>query len=97
MKWHHKFASGESTEVGWIDLGDCTPKDAEVLAKEECAERAREYHWSEHYRGIDYEIVEFPPLEVLEALAKKYRAQTEAANRRAEELRKMIEDFRGKG
>lgn len=93
MKWHHKFAYGAEKEEHWVDLGACkSMEDAKRNAKEECMELAREYEWSEHYRGIDYEIVELPPVEVLEKLEKKYLVQSEGFKRRAAELRRLIEE-----
>jgi hypothetical protein len=69
MKWHHKWAHG-SKEWEWKDL-DCSPEDAQTCAQEAVETLAEEYNWSDKYRGIDYEIVEFPPPEIVIAYIQK--------------------------
>lgn len=95
MKWHHTFAWGDEKEIHWTDLGDGTPETLKEAAKEECSERVREYEWSDKYRGIDYEIVEYPPVEVLEKMIKGHRAHAKRLVERADELAAIVTRLRG--
>jgi hypothetical protein len=62
IKYTHTFASGEVTWE-WADIGSDTSKEA---VEDFLTELQREYDWSEHYRGVDYEIIELPPREILQ-------------------------------
>lgn len=76
MKWHHTFAWGHEKEEHWRELpGVKTKEEAKGAAKEECEELMREYEWSDKYRGIDYEIVDLPPADVLRRFVKNATAQ----------------------
>ena len=87
MKWHHKFAYGDEKEEHWRDLGPCkTMEEAASLAEEECAEMSREYEWSDKYRGIAYEIVKAPPVEVLRGLVEAADRLSRQWARRKQEL-----------
>ena len=80
MKWHHKFADGPSSPE-WIYLGGSGPVCE--IAKETGRELSEEYCWSEHYRGVAYDLVETPPVDVV-------RAQLARAERALEHQRKRV-------
>lgn len=65
MKWRHKWSSGSYDDWSWFDLGPVTSYEAQSLAGEACLEFANEFDYSEHYRGVEFEIAETPPVEVL--------------------------------
>ena len=70
MKWYHQFAEGErNPKWSWHDLGNIDKATAvDYVKKEICPELRDEYSWSEHYRGIHFELVDVPPPEVLKDL-----------------------------
>jgi hypothetical protein len=65
LKYKHKHAWGIDKEWSWRELGG-SAKDAEADAKEVLHELSEEHNWSDKYRGIDYEIVEYPPVIIIE-------------------------------
>ena len=67
LKYHHKFADGPGEEE-WTYIGYTTADGA----KEIVLELEQEYEWSEHYRGIDYDVVAAPPTDILEKEIKRY-------------------------
>lgn len=61
LKYRHKFTSGTNKDWEWKDIGD----SSEDFIKDEISDLSEEYNWSEHYRGVEHEVHEYPPLEVL--------------------------------
>lgn len=90
MRYRHKFSSGISKIWSWRDLGDVDPGKAKEYAKDECAELSEEYHYSEHYRGIDYEIVDLPPADVVKNLATEAEDKSRRWAERAAQLRGLL-------
>jgi len=88
MRCRHKFSNGPA-EWQWDDLGKC--KDPNAEAEELRAENVTEYQWSEHYRGIEYELVEQPPLDVLQKLAAAAAANAGRWAARAAELDALVD------
>ena len=71
VKWHHKFSYGSDSEIFWNDLGSFkTREEAEEAAESWCLEIRDEFNWSEHYRGVDYELHELPPVDILQKKLK---------------------------
>ena len=63
LKWHHKFSSGHQ-HWQWNLIDD---DETEKSVRENVlAELADEYNHSEHYRGIDFEIIDHAPQWVVE-------------------------------
>ena len=90
MRYRHKFAYGTGKEWSWRDLGDVTPDKAKVYAEDECAEICEEYNHSDKYRGVDYEIVDLPPPEVIQRLANEAKDKSRRWAERAAHLRGLL-------
>jgi hypothetical protein len=74
LRYKHKFASGEGIDDWeYFDLGD--GKYNEESLKDMLNEIQNEYNWSEHYRGVDSEIVKSPPKEVLQLKLNEARGR----------------------
>ena len=89
MKWHHTFAEGSDGDE-WYDLGDCTLEKAKIEAKEVCIELRTIFEYSDHYRGIEYEIVELPPPDVLERIIKENEDRISRLMARVIKLKKLL-------
>lgn len=63
LKWHHKFSSGNQYWQWKLVADDVTEESAR---EEILPELADQYSHSEHYRGIDFEVVDHAPRWVLE-------------------------------
>jgi hypothetical protein len=71
LKWHHKFSSGHQSWQWKLIADDVTEKSAR---EEILPELADEYNHSEHYRGIDFEIVDYAPPWVVDMKIKAIEA-----------------------
>lgn len=58
LKYRHKFADGPG-DWEWLNIHNDNDIEGTV------AYLKHEWNWSDHYRGIDFEIHEIPTLEVL--------------------------------
>lgn len=83
VKWRHKFSYGEDSEFSYMELSDRTSEEG---IKDEIIELATEYEWSEHYRGIDYEVINHPPVDIIEKYIRK-------AKREVKGLKQQIADW----
>lgn len=87
MKYRYEFSSGPKP-WRWLFLSE-VPVDSACadsrLIESYLLELALEYSWSEHYRGITWELVEDPPLEAMrEALVDaEHRLRTAIAHARS--------------
>jgi len=89
LKYKHKHASGIDKEWSWRDLC-CSAKDAKAEAEEALEELAKEYDWSDKYRGMDYEIVEYPPTAIIKEEILSTRRQVRYLQHRVIELKAML-------
>ena len=89
MKWHHNFSHGPG-EVKWLELGGADNKAVLEDAEERVLELAEEYHWSDKYRGIDYELVEMPPPAVIESHLQRAEYQVRHYQTRVLELQELL-------
>lgn len=80
LKWHHKFSSGHH---GWSWMVVSDDATEESVTEEILPSLAREYDDGEHYRGIDFEIVDNAPEWVI------FEKIGEAAEREAAALREQ--------
>jgi hypothetical protein len=100
-KYRHKFASGaEAWE--WMYLGEDHPhlgespmepiKEAweEFIKEEQVPVWQQGYEWSDKYRGVEFEIVETAPYDVIEKHLKQCEAVIRANTNRANELRALL-------
>lgn len=81
LKYKHKFAYGSDKEWSWVII--------EYDLESSLEELSEEFNWSEHYRGMDYEVVEIPPLEVLEKEIKSAEKTVENYQRRVVLLKEI--------
>lgn len=88
VKYRHKFSSGESKHWEWSIITQNnnafkTDKAAEVWVKEHlCPEWVEEYNYSEHYRGIDFEVTQSPPVNVIESKLQEAKDCAASWNKR---------------
>lgn len=67
LRYRHTFSYGSDDDWKWRELGDAdSPEQLKSLVDDELSELATKYDWSEHYRGVEYEVAELPPRVVLE-------------------------------
>lgn len=95
IKYRHKWSSGVDKEWEWKDLG---PIPARADLKQVEREAAREinesaYQDSEHYRGIDCELVDIPPRGVIEAHLKEARDSARRWAARARGLAALLKSI----
>jgi hypothetical protein len=70
LKFRHKWAYGlNHWEWRFLDVNPVNINDSWV--KETVAELNDQYAYSDKYRGLDYEVVEFPSVEVVEEHIKQ--------------------------
>lgn len=81
LKWHHKFSSGHHA-WSWMLVGDDATEES--VTEEILPRLAREYEDGEHYRGIDFEIVDSAPEWVIR------NKMGEASNREADAHRDFV-------
>lgn len=65
----HKWSHGFDKEWEYHTI-ICDQNSINTWIKEEIIEMAKQYDYSEHYRGIDYELVDVPPVEILDEKLK---------------------------
>jgi len=70
LKYRHTY-SYEAAEWNWEYLGYGTTSDFKQTAKNKAFDKASDYNWSEHYRGIESELVFDVPRKVVENEIKK--------------------------
>ena len=73
MKYRHKWNHGIAEDFEWKELtrrDDCTLKEAEDLAQSFISENfcGELYDWYGAWRGVEHEIISYPPKEVVEKL-----------------------------
>jgi hypothetical protein len=102
-KWKHKFANGGG-ELEWMYLGEdhqylgespMEPlKEAwEKFIKEEQVPIWKEvYEWSDKYRGVEFEIVDTAPRDVIEKKLKHCEDLIRSNTARANEFRAMLKE-----
>lgn len=87
MKYRHKWSSGTDREWTWIDIWNNTSKD---MLEDILHELSEKYDYSEHYRGIDYELAEYPPVQVIEREIQNLKEQIKSYESRIDHLKNMI-------
>lgn len=92
-KWRHKFSSGAEAWT-WLYLGAGSKEAWEkTIRNEHCPEWEREYDWSEHYRGIDFEIVDAAPREVITRKLEECERRIKNDTQRAQEFRAQLKEM----
>jgi len=95
VKWRHGYSSGPG-EWKWENVGGDKDTDEEMRSYvqnelvplwEESGEQ-----WSEHYRGVKFELVKVAPKEVIEAKIKVCRTLIEGAARNLAYYEKMLKE-----
>lgn len=73
LKYRHKFAYGPESYIwmdisGLVEVGE-SKEDLKKSNLEDCVlgDIKSEYEWSDKYRGIDYELFDAPPIEVIKS------------------------------
>lgn len=91
MKWRHKFNHGPGVwEYRYLGKF-ISKKDKKENLKEICDDLSLEFQFSEGYRGIDYELVDKPPKEVLQ---EKLKETNEKINQ-LQLMKRMLEQALG--
>jgi hypothetical protein len=94
MRYRHKWSASVDSTWQWADLGKTT--DPKATARSVAMEITMEKDHSEHYRGIDYEIVVLPPREVLVRMADEEKMRARRHEKRAAKLMMMAKKARAK-
>jgi hypothetical protein len=68
LKYRHTFSYGPG-DWEWRYLGKEAPRLVDL--EEDLHELRESYNWSEHYRGVDHEVVDKAPTEVVEKMLKE--------------------------
>jgi len=69
MNYWMKHRRGTSASAGhweWVLLGSSTEEDAKSDAEEIAAEINNSYYWSEHHRGVTWEVTTAAPKHIVE-------------------------------
>lgn len=93
VKYRHKFSSGCQNNWEWTLVGNGKSKKAvEKFVKDElCPTWAEKYDYSEHYRGIDFEVTEAPPPDVIEQSLKEAKEKVAHWTDMVQTYEKMLE------
>lgn len=62
LKYNHKWAWGDSKDFDYIRYNG-KDDDESICEFIQDFELCKEHNWSDKYRGIDYELVDKPPVE----------------------------------
>ena len=101
-KWKHVFSDKCNAKDNWIYLGDDHPSLGEspmesfktaferVIKEEHVPVWENEYKWSENYRGVEFEIVETAPDEVIELHLEQCENIVKYSIARMNELRVLL-------
>jgi len=72
IKYRHEWADGPVTEWKWMEIiARSNETAARHFKNEEVPILEDEYNFSEHYRGVEFEVVDRAPREVVEAKCKR--------------------------
>jgi hypothetical protein len=103
MRWfryRHKWAYGIDKEWTYIELGESDYEtyfadDSESSEEDfiEDYEVCKEWNWSERYRGIDYDVVDRIPREILEKKIKRAESAAASWKKTAERYCKELESY----
>jgi hypothetical protein len=88
MKYRHKFANGPG-EWEWQDLGSVRPAEVPGTVASVRTELESEYD-SELYRGIQHELVDLPPIEVLKEELRQAEIVVRRGKARVSDLHDML-------
>jgi hypothetical protein len=92
LKYSHKFADGPS-EPEWKFLSIQPAHAVDLLWVEDLVlDLGAEFDWSEHYRGIDYEVVDTIPSDVLEKEIAKCESNMEYYSKHLEYLKTLVKN-----
>jgi hypothetical protein len=95
LKWRHKYAHGPGSWV-WTFVGDWT-KDweerGEALIEDYLDEKTDEYNWSDKYRGIEHELVERPPDEVIAKEIERLNGTIERSHSRLVKMWGLLKSY----
>lgn len=98
-KYKHKFSHDHDEEWSWEFIDNEFPSKelAENYVKEELAPRwVEQFSYSEHYRGVDFEIETDAPLEVIKQQRDIARGRAQSWHARAATFNTMLDKFRSK-
>jgi len=103
-KYRHKFASG-AEEWEWHYLGDDHPQLGESLMdpvklawiefikEEQVPVWQQEYEWSDKYRGVEFEIVDTAPRDIIEKKLKNCEDIIRSNTARSNEFQAMLKEM----
>lgn len=101
-KWKHKFAEGAAKEWTWFYLGKQPPHSDDALPLLEAWEKfireeqvpiwRDQYAWSAHYRGVEFEVVEVPPREIVLRHMQRHQEIARKNSAIAAELGELLQE-----
>lgn len=86
LKYRHKWSHGCDKSFSYKDVDNASKEEIDSIL----SELSDEFDYSEHYRGINYELVEYPPASVIEAEIKAAQNSIEWYNKRVKHLKKIV-------
>jgi hypothetical protein len=90
LKYRHNFADAKG-EWEYHSIGNTASSKEELF--DYCQELKQKYDWSEHYRGIDYDLVKIPPEEVLKEKLIEAKAKMISYQNMIAELEEEIKEL----
>lgn len=90
LKWGHKFAYG-----GRMDECSMLPeeyKNDKELFEEWLESKAEEYSWSDKYRGIDYEWIDFPDDDWIKKQINRHKSSISSAEKLINSLKDIMRE-----
>ena len=98
VKYKHTFAWGKDKEWKYIEteeqdfIENCGYSDVGEFLMVETG-IARDYEYSDKYRGIEYHIVPYPPYNVLKTIIDKYKNYIEHYKEEIERHQRLLEEM----
>ncbi|MGZ5551299.1 MAG: hypothetical protein ACXWE7_10985 [Nitrososphaeraceae archaeon] len=95
IRYQHKWSYGNSGDWNYCELNDDDRKylsDDNDTGRELLDDITDTQRWtfSEQYRGYEWEIVEFPPIEILEKQIKRCELNIKSETRTLQSLRSQL-------
>jgi hypothetical protein len=85
IRWRHRFCIGKEDDWKW-HLEMLKPEDFKNIV----LELNEEYHWSDHYRGIEWEYAMIPD-DVIQSRIDKCKEAIKVNETNIMELQKLLE------
>lgn len=88
FKYREKYAEGPGD---WEYIWTC-----KALLEEKIWDLKQQAHWNEHYRGVEFEEIAYPPLEYLEGLKESILIEIAWQKSSYERITKLISKIKEK-